>query len=132
MGLTISDAIRLVLMWVADEQRLPFDVKVPNATSRRAMDELDKGKGKRSKSAPPCSRILASDALTPVRSSQRGGGAWLQRPGRCPIFGLWIARTSLLGYGRMRLLCGRAVSHMRRYLVLARAEMSLQTATPTS
>ena len=35
MGLTISDAIRLLLLRVADEKRLPFDVKVPNAESRR-------------------------------------------------------------------------------------------------
>ena len=47
MGLTISDAIRLLLLRVADEQRLPFDVKVPNARSREAMDELTAGKGKR-------------------------------------------------------------------------------------
>ncbi|HEY6433132.1 MAG TPA: type II toxin-antitoxin system RelB/DinJ family antitoxin [Acetobacteraceae bacterium] len=51
MGLTISDAIRLLLLRVADEKRLPFEVKVPNAASRRAIKELMDGKGKRSKSA---------------------------------------------------------------------------------
>jgi len=51
MGLTISDAIRLLLLRVADEKRLPFEVKVPNAASRRAMKELVDGKGKRSESA---------------------------------------------------------------------------------
>jgi DNA-damage-inducible protein J len=51
MGLTISDAIRLLLLRVADEKRLPFDVKVPNAKSRQAMQELAEGKGKRSASA---------------------------------------------------------------------------------
>jgi DNA-damage-inducible protein J len=51
MGLTISDAIRLLLLRVADEKRLPFDVKVPNAESRRAMTELRAGKGKRSDTA---------------------------------------------------------------------------------
>ena len=51
MGLTISDAIRLLLLRVADEKRLPFEVKVPNATSRLAMKELIDGKGKRSASA---------------------------------------------------------------------------------
>jgi DNA-damage-inducible protein J len=51
MGLTISDAIRLLLLRIADEQRLPFDVKVPNAKSRQAMQELVEGKGKRSASA---------------------------------------------------------------------------------
>ena len=47
MGLSISDAIRLLMLRVADERRLPFDVKVPNATTRRAITELEAGKGKR-------------------------------------------------------------------------------------
>jgi DNA-damage-inducible protein J len=51
MGLSVSDAIRLLMLRIADEKRLPFDIKVPNAVTRRAMAELDKGKGKRFKSA---------------------------------------------------------------------------------
>jgi DNA-damage-inducible protein J len=47
MGLSISDAIRLLLVRVADERRLPFEVKAPNADSVLAMKELEKGKGKR-------------------------------------------------------------------------------------
>jgi len=47
MGLSISDAIRLLMLRVADEKRLPFDVKVPNAESLLAMKELDQGKGKK-------------------------------------------------------------------------------------
>jgi len=47
MGLSISDAIRLLLLRVADEKRLPFEVKVPNKTTRKAMEELDQGKGKK-------------------------------------------------------------------------------------
>ena len=39
MGLSISDAIRLLMKRVADEQRLPFVVKVPNAETRAAMEE---------------------------------------------------------------------------------------------
>jgi DNA-damage-inducible protein J len=46
MGLSISDAIRLLMLRIADEQRLPFDVKVPNAESVRAMNELASGKGR--------------------------------------------------------------------------------------
>ncbi|SEF03958.1 DNA-damage-inducible protein J [Rhizobiales bacterium GAS188] len=46
MGLSISDAIRLLMLRIADERRLPFDVKVPNATTREAMSELEAGKGK--------------------------------------------------------------------------------------
>jgi DNA-damage-inducible protein J len=47
MGLSISDAIRILMLRVADEQRLPFEVKVPNATTRHAIAELETGKGKR-------------------------------------------------------------------------------------
>ena len=47
MGLSISDAIRLLMMRVADERRLPFEVKVPNATTRTAIAELEAGKGRR-------------------------------------------------------------------------------------
>jgi len=47
MGLSISDAIRLLMLRIADERRLPFEVKVPNSTTRKAMAELEAGKGKR-------------------------------------------------------------------------------------
>ena len=47
MGLSISDAIRLLMRRIADEHRLPFDVKVPNATTKKAMAELEAGKGKK-------------------------------------------------------------------------------------
>ena len=47
MGLSVSDAIRLLLLRVADEKRLPFAVQVPNETTVRAMKELNEGKGKR-------------------------------------------------------------------------------------
>ncbi|MDF3153569.1 type II toxin-antitoxin system RelB/DinJ family antitoxin [Mesorhizobium sp. XAP10] len=47
MGLSVSDAIRLLLVRVAADKEFPFPVKVPNATTRKAMAELEKGKGKR-------------------------------------------------------------------------------------
>lgn len=47
MGLSISDAIRLLMLRIADERCLPFDVKVPIATTRQAIAELEAGKGKR-------------------------------------------------------------------------------------
>lgn len=50
MGLSISDAIRLLMLRIADERRLPFEVKVPNATTRKAIKELEAGKGKRANS----------------------------------------------------------------------------------
>jgi DNA-damage-inducible protein J len=51
MGLSISDAIRLLLLRVAVEQRLPFDVPAPNARSGEAMNELAAGKGERFKNS---------------------------------------------------------------------------------
>lgn len=47
MGLSISDAIRLLMLRIADEKRLPFEVRVPNAETRKAIDELESGKGQR-------------------------------------------------------------------------------------
>ncbi len=47
MGLSISDAIRLLMLRIADERRLPFEVKVPSAMTRKAIAELEAGKGKR-------------------------------------------------------------------------------------
>jgi DNA-damage-inducible protein J len=47
MGLTVSDAIRLLMVRIAEEQRLPFNVKVPNINTRKAIAELEAGNGKR-------------------------------------------------------------------------------------
>jgi DNA-damage-inducible protein J len=47
MGLSISDAIRLLMLRVADERRLPFEVKAPNLMTRKAIIELESGEGKR-------------------------------------------------------------------------------------
>ena len=47
MGLTVSDAIRLLMIRIAEEQRLPFNVKVPNTNTRKAIAELEAGNGKR-------------------------------------------------------------------------------------
>lgn len=46
MGLSISDAIRLLMLRVADERRLPFDVKAPGKSSRKALAEIAAGKMK--------------------------------------------------------------------------------------
>jgi DNA-damage-inducible protein J len=43
MGLSVSDAIRLLLVRVAAEKALPFEIKVPNAETRAAMGELERG-----------------------------------------------------------------------------------------
>jgi DNA-damage-inducible protein J len=46
MGLSVSDAIRLLMLRIADEQRLPFSVQVPNAKTMKTMEELEAGQGK--------------------------------------------------------------------------------------
>jgi DNA-damage-inducible protein J len=51
MGISLSDAVRMLLVRVAAEKALPFDVRVPNATTVKAMRAADKGKGRRVKSA---------------------------------------------------------------------------------
>ena len=44
MGLSVSDAVRVLLTRVAVEKALPFEVRVPNAKTREAMAEPKKGK----------------------------------------------------------------------------------------
>lgn len=43
MGLTVSDAVRLMLTRVAHEHALPFDPLIPNATTIAAMKEARAG-----------------------------------------------------------------------------------------
>ena len=58
MGLSVSDAIRLLLLRVADEKRLPFAVQVPNSTTVKAMKELEEGRGQRFDTAEELFRDL--------------------------------------------------------------------------
>ena len=61
MGLTVSDAVRLLLTKVAREHTLPFDVRVPSAESSAAMRELEAGKGKRFKNVKDLMADLNAD-----------------------------------------------------------------------
>ena len=51
MGMSVSDAVRMLLVRVAAEKALPFEVRVPNAATVKAMQVADQRKGKRFKSA---------------------------------------------------------------------------------
>jgi len=42
-GLSVSDAIRLLLGRVAADKALPFDIEAPNAETRAAMAEIERG-----------------------------------------------------------------------------------------
>ena len=45
MGLTVSDAFRIMLIRVAREKALPFEPLVPNAETIKAMKQVRSGKG---------------------------------------------------------------------------------------
>jgi addiction module RelB/DinJ family antitoxin len=45
-GLTASDAVVMLLEYVAREGQLPFSSKVANDITMQAMNELEAGKGK--------------------------------------------------------------------------------------
>jgi DNA-damage-inducible protein J len=47
MGLTVSDVLRIVLRRVANDQAFSLELKVPNAQTRAAIEELESGKGER-------------------------------------------------------------------------------------
>lgn len=47
MGLSVSDAVRMLLVRVAAERALPFDVRVPNTETAAAIRDLEAGRGAR-------------------------------------------------------------------------------------
>ncbi len=61
MGLTVSDAVRLLLTKVAEEHALPFDPLVPNTKTVKAMKEARKGKLKRFKTVDALMADLNED-----------------------------------------------------------------------
>ncbi len=51
MGMSVSDAVPMLLVRVAAEKALPFEVRVPNPTTVKAMKAVDRRRGKRFKTA---------------------------------------------------------------------------------
>jgi DNA-damage-inducible protein J len=51
MSMSVSDAVRMMLVQVAADTALPFEVRVPNATAVRAIKAANHGKGRRFRSA---------------------------------------------------------------------------------
>jgi len=47
MGLSVSDAIHLLMLRIADERRMPFEIKAPTVATRKAIGELEAKNGKR-------------------------------------------------------------------------------------
>jgi DNA-damage-inducible protein J len=71
MGISVSDAVRMLLVRVAAEKALPFEVKVPNATTVKAMQEADRGEGKRFKNADALFKDLGIER--DVKTEARNG-----------------------------------------------------------
>jgi DNA-damage-inducible protein J len=66
MGLSVSDAVRVLLTRVAAEKALPFEVKVPNAATAAAMREARKGGLRPFKNVPELmSNLNAEDSVDP-------------------------------------------------------------------
>jgi len=61
MGLTVSDAVRMLLTRIAHEHALPFDPLVPNAVTIAAMMEARAGNLPRANSIAELKRALRAD-----------------------------------------------------------------------
>jgi len=61
IGLTVSDALRLLLTKVAQDKALPFDLRVPNATTLAAIKEAEQGKLQRVGSVAALMESLNAD-----------------------------------------------------------------------
>jgi DNA-damage-inducible protein J len=57
MGLSVSDAVRILLKRVVNDQAFPLELKVPNAQTRAAMEEA------RAMAAQLAARFESADAL---------------------------------------------------------------------
>ena len=61
MGLTVSDAVRLLLVRVATEKAMPFEVKAPNRATLAAMEAGERGEVSRAKSVAAMMADLNAD-----------------------------------------------------------------------
>lgn len=61
MGLTVSDAVRMLLTKIAREHALPFDPLVPNAATIAAMMEARAGNLPRANSIDELKKALHAD-----------------------------------------------------------------------
>ena len=61
MGLTVSDAVRLLLTRVAAEKAMPFEVRVPNRETRAAIEAGERGEVSRASSVAEMMADLNAD-----------------------------------------------------------------------
>ncbi len=64
MGLSVSDAIRMMMVRIAREKALPFDVRVPNEETIAAMEEVRRGNLKSFSSVAALMADLNADDTT--------------------------------------------------------------------
>jgi DNA-damage-inducible protein J len=68
-GLNLSDAIRLFLRQVVAQEGLPFEVKIPNATTRAAMQEARSMRKAKFDSAQTLFNDLEKNSTTKTRKA---------------------------------------------------------------
>jgi DNA-damage-inducible protein J len=61
MGLSLSDAIRLMLVQVVAERSLPFEVRAPNEATRQALQAVERGDTMRVDGIPALMAELEKD-----------------------------------------------------------------------
>ncbi len=61
MGLSVSDVVRILLVRVAAEKALPFEVKVPNRKTREAIEAGARGEVSRAASIDAMMNDLNAD-----------------------------------------------------------------------
>ncbi len=66
MGLSVSDAVRILLKRVVNDQAFPLELKVPNAQTRVAMEEARELARQRS------ARFVSGEALIDDLEKKRG------------------------------------------------------------
>ncbi len=73
LGLTATTAITLFYQQIVQQRGLPFDLRVPNATTVRAMDDARTGRGvvREDSMAGLCAKLDAGEAPKPARVTKR-------------------------------------------------------------
>jgi DNA-damage-inducible protein J len=61
MGLTLSDAVRILLTRIAAERAMPFEVRVPNRATLEAMEAGERGEVTRAASVAAMMAELNAD-----------------------------------------------------------------------
>jgi DNA-damage-inducible protein J len=61
MGLTVSDAVRILLTRVAAEKALPFELRVPNKETLQAIEAGERGEVRRAKNVTAMMAELNAD-----------------------------------------------------------------------